>query len=162
VKRLLYLTWVRPTLEYASPVWSPYKRRNINKIEKVQRRASRLILGHEVDYKSRLEKLHLLPLYMRREITDLVFLFKIIHELVDIPGGFLSWKNTGRSLRNSDDMTLTVPFARTDVFKHSYFVRVTRLWNLLPYTLRSIQHLSYFKKQLTLYYFKLFPSAFNP
>ncbi|CAB4014177.1 RNA-directed DNA polymerase from mobile element jockey [Paramuricea clavata] len=82
VKRLLYFTWVRPTLEYASPVWSPYKKRNINKIEKVQRRASRLILGHEVDYKSRLEKLHLLPLYMRREITDLVFLFKIIHELV--------------------------------------------------------------------------------
>ncbi|CAB3985676.1 Hypothetical predicted protein [Paramuricea clavata] len=34
VKRLLYFTWVRPTLEYASPVWSPYKKRNINKIEK--------------------------------------------------------------------------------------------------------------------------------
>ena len=40
VKCLLYLTWVRPVLEYASPVWSPYKKRNINKIEKVQRRAS--------------------------------------------------------------------------------------------------------------------------
>ena len=132
VKRLLYLTWVQPTLEYASPVWSPYKKQNINKIEQVQCRASRLILGHEVDYKSRLEKLNLLPLYIHREIADVVFLLKIIHELVDIPGGFLSWKNTGRSLRNTDDMTLTVPFARTDVFKHSYLVRVTRLWNSLP------------------------------
>ena len=55
-----------------------------------------MILGHEVDYKCRLEKLNLLPLYMRREIADVVFLFKTIHELVDIPGGFLSWKNTGR------------------------------------------------------------------
>ena len=80
---------------------------------------------------------------MRREIIDLVFLFKIIHGLVDIPGGFLSWKNTGRCLRNSDDMTLMVPFARTDVFKFSYFVRVTRLWNLflILYVLFSICHL---------------------
>ena len=89
----------------------------------MQRRASRLILSHEVDYKSRLEKLNLLPLHMRREIADVVFLFKIIHELVDIPGGFLSWKNTGRSLRNTDDITLTVPFARTDVLStHISFV----------------------------------------
>ena len=60
VKCLLYSTWVRSTLEYASPVLSPYKKRNINKIEQVQRRASRLILGHEVDYKSGLEQLQLL------------------------------------------------------------------------------------------------------
>ena len=126
---------MRSTLEYASPVWSPYKKRNINKIEQVQRRASRLILGHEVDYKSRLEQLQLLPLYMRREIIDLVFLFKIIHGLVDIPGGFLSWKNTGRCLRNSDDMTLMVPFARTDVYTFSYFVRVTRLCIILNFFL---------------------------
>ena len=60
IKCLLYSTWVRSTLEYASPVLSPYKKRNINKIEQVQRRASRLILGHEVDYKSGLEQLQLL------------------------------------------------------------------------------------------------------
>ena len=77
VKRLLYLTWVRPTVEYASPVWSPYIKRNINKIEQVQHRASRLILGHEVDYKSRLEKLNLLPLYMRREIADVFSSLKL-------------------------------------------------------------------------------------
>ena len=75
VKHLLYLTWVRPILEYASPVWSPYKKRNINNIEKVQRSASRLILCHGVDCKSRLEKLLLLPLYMRTEI--LFFVLKL-------------------------------------------------------------------------------------
>ena len=77
---------------------------------------------------------------MRREIIDLVFLFKILHGLVDIPGGFLSWKNTGRCLGNSDDMTLMVPFARTDVFKFSYFVRVTCLTQLasLFYTFYSV------------------------
>ena len=121
----------------------------------MQRRASWLILGHEVDYKSRLQQLQLLPLYMRRKIIDLVFLFKIIHGLVDIPGGFLSSKNTGHCLRNSD-MTLMVPFACTDVFKFSYFANVTRLRNLLLYSIRSIQYLSCFL------YFKLFPTAFDP
>ena len=40
-------------------------------------------------------------------------------------------------------MTLMVPFARTDVFKFSYFVRVTHLWNLLPFSIRSIQYLEH-------------------
>ena len=107
----------------------------------MQCRASCLILGHEVNYKSRLEKLNLLPLYMRREIADVVFVLKIIHELVDlvdIPGGFLSWKNTECSLCNTDDMTLTVPFARMDVFKHSYFVRVTQTCQGLLARMRDI------------------------
>ena len=69
VKRLLYLTWVQPTLEYASPVWSPYKKRNINKIEQVQCRASRLIFGHEVDYKCRLEKHNLSAFGVLRKVN---------------------------------------------------------------------------------------------
>ena len=32
-----FLTYVRPTLEYCSPVWSPHHRGLIDKIEQVQR-----------------------------------------------------------------------------------------------------------------------------
>lgn len=43
-KQLLYITWVRSRLEYATVVWSPYTKRNISRLERIQRRATRFIL----------------------------------------------------------------------------------------------------------------------
>ena len=40
----LYKTLVRPIIEYAALVWSPYLAKDIVTLEKVQRRASRLAL----------------------------------------------------------------------------------------------------------------------
>ena len=64
-KKLLYITWVRSRLEYASVVWSPYSKRNI-----------RPIIGRDFSEHERLEKLNLLPLQYRREVNDLLFFFK--------------------------------------------------------------------------------------
>ena len=46
-KRLLYIAWVRSCLEYASLVWSPHTKWNINNLEQVQCRATRFILGRD-------------------------------------------------------------------------------------------------------------------
>ena len=42
-KRSAYVTIVRPTLEYATAVWHPYRQEQIDSIEAVQRRAARFI-----------------------------------------------------------------------------------------------------------------------
>ena len=41
----LFKTLVRPHLEYAQAVWSPYKRKYINQIESVQRHFTKYIIG---------------------------------------------------------------------------------------------------------------------
>ena len=80
-KKLLYITWVRSCLEYASVVWSPHSKRNINNLEQVQRRATRFILGRDYSEDERLSKLNLLPLKYRREINDFVFFFKCLKNI---------------------------------------------------------------------------------
>ena len=73
VKKTLYLTLVRPKLSYCSPLWRPYLIKDILLLERVQRRATKFILGdYSMDYKSRLTNLKLLPLMYTYELTDFV------------------------------------------------------------------------------------------
>jgi hypothetical protein len=46
VKRNAYTTLVRPSVEYASAVWDPYTRNQINQLEQVQPRAARFVNGY--------------------------------------------------------------------------------------------------------------------
>ena len=63
VKRKLYLSLVIPILTYCAPVWRPSLIKDITSLEKLQRRATKYIMfDFQLDYKSRLTALKLLPL----------------------------------------------------------------------------------------------------
>ena len=76
----LYKTLVRPHLEYCMQVWSPYLRRDIDLIEGVQRRATKMIVGwdDERSYEDRLALCKLQTLECRRLCGDLIQVFKIL------------------------------------------------------------------------------------
>ena len=77
--------YVRPLLEYASPVWSPQYSYQIDKVESVQRRFTKRLRGYShLDYPSRLNALALTSLEKRRLVQDLVLTYKIIFGLLDI------------------------------------------------------------------------------
>ena len=68
--KTLYCSLVRPLLEYSWETWNPHTKRNIDKMEAVQRRATRWITRSDDDYDTELK---LLPLSNRRFIRDVTF-----------------------------------------------------------------------------------------
>ena len=65
----LYKALVRPSLEYGNPVWCPYKKKDIDDIEDVQRFLTKRITGiscSHLSYEDRLKKLKLPSLSYRR------------------------------------------------------------------------------------------------
>ncbi len=81
IVRRLYTAFVRPNLEYAVAVWSPYLKKDIAAIERTQHRVTRLTSSlRKLDYDSRLKVLNLQTLEQRRQRGDLIQVFRILND----------------------------------------------------------------------------------
>ena len=86
-KDMAYKTFVRPTLEYASPTWAPYIERDNHKIDMVQRRAARFVTSGYRRTSSVTSMMHQPgwdTLQQRRELARLTMMYRIVHQLVAI------------------------------------------------------------------------------
>ena len=77
---IIYTSYIRPhILEYCIQAWSPYYAKYILLLQKVQRRATKLVWGlKELSYEERLERLKLFSLEERRLRGDLIQAFKLL------------------------------------------------------------------------------------
>jgi poly-beta-hydroxyalkanoate depolymerase len=85
------------------------------------------------------------PAASRKTKIQLVMLFKIINDLVDIPSSiYLIPANS--KMRSNHSKKMQQYHTKSDVFKYSLFPRTTRNWNQSPETIAETPDLVSFKR----------------
>ena len=150
-KSAAYFSMVRPILEYSSTIWSPYTKDYIHKIEMVQRRAARYVTNryrNTSSVTSMIEHLEWESLEARRAKHQLTMLFKIIHDLVDIPANEYLTPASNRT-RSQHSLKFRQISTSSDYYKFSFFPRSVCHWNSLPANVAEAPSLVSFKRELS-------------
>lgn len=147
----LYKALVRPKLEYCIQAWCPYLKKDIDSLERVQRRATKMIEGYKnMCYEDRLSNTGLMKLEKRRARGDLIQVFKIIKGIdkVDykrffqIAAADMSHRTRGHNLK------IIKVGCKYDIRKHFFSQRVVNAWNGLPQFVVDAETVNCFKNRL--------------
>lgn len=145
----LYKTFVRPHLEYAIQAWCPYTIKDIDTLEKVQKRFVRQITSLSGTYEEKLLKIGLTSLRDRRTRGDCIETFKMLRGFTKVDKStwltFLSREVGPQTRLSSDPLSLETKPARLDLRKHFFSVRIPTIWNALPLTIRQSTSVNQFK-----------------
>ena len=97
-----YKVYVLPILDYCSSVYTPHKISDINNLERIQRKFTKKALWDKsLSYENRLQKLHLSTLEVRRILSDLTLMYKILHGQIQSLSGIVNIKPSNKNTRQS-------------------------------------------------------------
>ncbi|KAK3092504.1 hypothetical protein FSP39_003753 [Pinctada imbricata] len=148
----MYLTFIRPHLEYACEVWDNITINDSNRLEKLQNEAARIVTGlpKYCSLNSLYSELSWETLKKRREKQKLGIMYKIKNGLVpDYLSDILPpevHENTPYNLRNSHNIQQLN--TRLNLYKNSFFPATIKLWNDLPLDTRNSTSINTFKRKL--------------
>lgn len=133
--KTLYQSIIRPALEFASSAWNPSTKKDIETLEKVQKRCLRLCNNFDLD-----------TLEERRKKTDLIDTYKFLNgHYKTKPDTFFS--TPPKELRGHSQKLFQRRY-RTLLTGHFFSNRVVKLWNSLPEHIISAPNVASFKTKL--------------
>ena len=146
-----YKTYVHPTLEYASTTWASKTATLNQKIEMVQRRSARFVMNgyrRTSSATAMLETLNWDTLERRRDQARLTMMYRIVHQLVDIPAEtyLTPSSQTGRT-RGHDTRFQQIQTCFAG-YQNSFIPCTIVLWNQLPQSAVSQTTLDAFQSHL--------------
>ena len=148
-KMTIFLTYFRPIVEYAAPVWNPELDVGLTaRLEQVQKRFTRKLLWREkLLFDERLKLVSVPTLHTMRKYIDLVIVFKTLHGCLNInPASFglafSTLPTRGYSSKVTVGRLLTIYVSR------SYNYRIAHIWNFLPMLTKLMSSLDAYKNAL--------------
>ena len=143
----LYRALVRPLLEYGAQFWSPIRRVDVERLEKVQARATRLVpsIRHK-GYQRRLADLGLFTLEQRRLRGLLIETFKILRGFSGLDPASVFELSVNRTRNHG--YKVVPPRFNTVLYRDFPTVRVCNLWNSLPEAVVNAPSVDAFKGRL--------------
>ena len=138
--KTLFKSLILSKLDYCSPLVIPASANEINSMEKVQRAFTRRIAGMSgKTYPERLIELKMLSIQRRRERFIIIYMFKILNNLVHNPG--ITFKSNERTGTHAiiPTMKTTEPNYKRKLRFNSFGYLGPKLFEILPKSLRSFE-----------------------
>lgn len=128
-------TFSRTCLRICQHKWSPHQQHLIDKIERIQKLAARFIYcnySRHSNVTNLINRANLQPLYKRRIISRLKFLYLLYHGHFKILRALYLQDPFKHSLRTNHNKVILQPASRVNTNKYSLFPMAICNWNKLP------------------------------
>ena len=147
----LFISHIRPILDYCSTLWNYGYLGDVRKLESVQRRWTSHVTGMEgLSYPERLQRLNLYSIQGRLFRTDLIKVWKSFCPEVEV--GLLGlFERQYHTATRGHRFKLSLPACRSDTYRRFLSIRIVREWNSLPANVIEAQTISTFKSRLDKY-----------
>ena len=148
---LVINSFVFSKLQYCSTVWSNTSSSNIDKLQKVQNFAGRIILGlRKYDHISDgLRSLKWLPIREKLILNDATMMHKCINKLVpDYLADMFKSRSQVHNRQTRSSGALDIPLCRLSTGQRSFAFRGAKLWNSLNDNIKSLKCPRNFRRHL--------------
>ena len=147
----LHKTVDRPHLEYSIQAWMPYRKKDIDMLDRVQRRATKIIPKlRNIRYEMRVKECGLTTLETTRLRGDQIEVFKILNGYENINRNIVFTVKEERRPRGHG-VTLAKKQRRLDTIKFSFSQRTVNDWNRLSADCVGASSVNIFKHKIDIY-----------
>ena len=150
----LYKSLVRPHMDYCSTTWRPHLQKDILRLEKVQRRFTKVIQDcRNMSYEHRLQTLKITTLETRRMRADMLQMFRILKGIDKVESkNFFNLNQLPRSSTlRGHNYKITKNRFHKDLGKFSFKNRTINTWNKLPQHIINSESINIFKNKIDVY-----------
>ena len=160
--RRIYCAFVRPHLEYGQAAWSPHLRKDINALENVQIRATKLVDGlGKLEYAERLKRLNFPTLAFRRLRGDIIEIYKHFHTYDKSTLSPTFCTRVYPSRQHKFQLVQKKPKdGKRGLQSNSFYYRCQKIWNELPSDVVDAKNINAFKNALDAHW-KNHPLMYN-
>ncbi len=141
---------IRPKIEYAAVIWSPYKKKDIRKLERIQRAATKMVPElRDCTYEERLKEMGLPTLENRRERGDLITMYKIVNHMEKIDRqDLVTLKEAGGRETRGHSRKIRKSQCLRNIKRFSFPHRTVDTWNGLSEEIVTADNVHIFKDKL--------------